>query len=285
MAEGRKTPMPARRKARKRALDVLYEADLRDVPIQATLASALGRIEPPRAGPPAYAVVAGRGRRRAPRPDRRADRRPTPRAGRWTGCRSSTATWPGSRVYELLYVDDIDDAVAITEAVELAKQLSTDDSPRFLNGVLGRIADYTAALSSTTPAEHDNGRDPSRGAAVVYGCGQALEHRPEVVGDQDAVLVEALDQGGRREVVDDRERAQVVGADRQHPAVVVAALLLDGARVLGDEQQVVVGLVVELLQVEHDLAGRLVAHAACPRAAVRRPAPGRSRPARPGATR
>jgi N utilization substance protein B len=45
-------------------------------------------------------------------------------------------------IYELLWVDDIDDPVAITEAVELAKQLSTDDSPRFLNGVLGRIADY-----------------------------------------------------------------------------------------------------------------------------------------------
>jgi N utilization substance protein B len=45
-------------------------------------------------------------------------------------------------VYELLYVDDIDDAVAISEAVELARQMSTDDSPRFLNGVLGRIAEY-----------------------------------------------------------------------------------------------------------------------------------------------
>jgi N utilization substance protein B len=45
-------------------------------------------------------------------------------------------------VFELLHADDIDDAVAISEAVELAKQLSTDDSPRFLNGILGRIAEY-----------------------------------------------------------------------------------------------------------------------------------------------
>jgi N utilization substance protein B len=45
-------------------------------------------------------------------------------------------------VYELLYVDELDDAVAISEAVELARQMSTDDSPRFLNGVLGRIAEY-----------------------------------------------------------------------------------------------------------------------------------------------
>jgi N utilization substance protein B len=41
-----------------------------------------------------------------------------------------------------MYRDEIDDAVAITEAVELARALSTDDSPRFLNGVLGRIAEY-----------------------------------------------------------------------------------------------------------------------------------------------
>jgi N utilization substance protein B len=45
-------------------------------------------------------------------------------------------------VYELLYVSEIDDPVAITEAVELAKQMSTDDSPRFLNGILGRIAEF-----------------------------------------------------------------------------------------------------------------------------------------------
>jgi N utilization substance protein B len=45
-------------------------------------------------------------------------------------------------VFELIYRDEIDDAVAITEAVELAKVLSTEDSPRFLNGVLGRIAEY-----------------------------------------------------------------------------------------------------------------------------------------------
>jgi N utilization substance protein B len=45
-------------------------------------------------------------------------------------------------VFELLYQPDIDDPVAITEAVELAKQMSTDDSPRFLNGILGRIAEF-----------------------------------------------------------------------------------------------------------------------------------------------
>src|SRR6185503_5905891 len=42
-------------------------------------------------------------------------------------------------VYELLWADDVPDAVVIDEAVELAKALSTDDSPAFVNGVLGAI--------------------------------------------------------------------------------------------------------------------------------------------------
>ena len=44
-------------------------------------------------------------------------------------------------VYELMWGDDIPVAVAINEAVELAKELSTDDSGRFVNGLLGRIAE------------------------------------------------------------------------------------------------------------------------------------------------
>ena len=42
-------------------------------------------------------------------------------------------------VYELLWADDVPDAVVIDEAVELAKTLSTDDSPAYVNGVLGAI--------------------------------------------------------------------------------------------------------------------------------------------------
>jgi N utilization substance protein B len=41
--------------------------------------------------------------------------------------------------YELLYADDVPDAVAIDEAVELAARLSTDESAAFINGVLGRL--------------------------------------------------------------------------------------------------------------------------------------------------
>lgn len=44
-------------------------------------------------------------------------------------------------IFELMWGDDIPVAVAINEAVELAKELSTDDSGRFVNGLLGRIAE------------------------------------------------------------------------------------------------------------------------------------------------
>ena len=42
-------------------------------------------------------------------------------------------------VYELLYVDDVPDAVAVSEAMALVRDLSTDDSPQFVNGVLGAV--------------------------------------------------------------------------------------------------------------------------------------------------
>jgi N utilization substance protein B len=42
-------------------------------------------------------------------------------------------------VYELLYVDDVPDAVAVTEAISLVRDLSTDESPTFVNGILGAI--------------------------------------------------------------------------------------------------------------------------------------------------
>jgi N utilization substance protein B len=48
-------------------------------------------------------------------------------------------------VFELLYCDDVPDAVAVSEAVALAADLSTDESPRFVNGLLARIADLRPA--------------------------------------------------------------------------------------------------------------------------------------------
>jgi transcription antitermination protein NusB len=44
-------------------------------------------------------------------------------------------------IYELLWADDVPDGVAISEAVRLAQDLSTDSSPAFVNGLLARIKD------------------------------------------------------------------------------------------------------------------------------------------------
>jgi len=141
MAEGPKTSMPARRKARKRALDVLYEADMRDLPPAQVLVGYLARLSPrPEHLDYAVGLVEGVAAHRD-----RIDELIGSYAEGWTLDRMPVVDRNLARiaVYELLYVDEIDDPVAITEAVELARQMSTDDSPRFLNGLLDRIAEYT----------------------------------------------------------------------------------------------------------------------------------------------
>jgi N utilization substance protein B len=137
----RSTQTPARRKARKRALDVLYEADLRDLPPREVLATYIERIAKPRPDHLDYTVSLVEGV--AQHLDR-IDELISSYAEGWTLARMPVIDRNLARiaVYELLYVSEIDDPVAITEAVELAKQMSTDDSPRFLNGILGRIAEF-----------------------------------------------------------------------------------------------------------------------------------------------
>jgi N utilization substance protein B len=141
MAEAPKTQMPARRKARKRALDVLYEADQRDLPPSEVLLSYLGRIEKPHPDHLDYAISLVEG---VAKNLDRIDELIGSYAEGWTLDRMPVIDRNLARiaVYELLYVPEIDDPVAITEAVELAKQMSTDDSPRFLNGILGRISEF-----------------------------------------------------------------------------------------------------------------------------------------------
>lgn len=48
--------------------------------------------------------------------------------------------------YEVLYAEDVPEPVAISEAVGLAKELSTDDSPKFVNGVLARLFEVKPTL-------------------------------------------------------------------------------------------------------------------------------------------
>jgi transcription antitermination protein NusB len=141
MAEAPKQAMTARRKARKRALDVLYEADLRGVPIAEALEQYVQRLERPHPEHLGYAVRLVEG---VAEHHDRIDELVASYAEGWTLDRMPPVDRNLARiaVYELLYVDEIDAPVAITEAVELARQLSTEDSPRFLNGVLARIAEF-----------------------------------------------------------------------------------------------------------------------------------------------
>ncbi|WP_153505430.1 transcription antitermination factor NusB [Cumulibacter manganitolerans] len=127
--------MSARTKARKRAIDLLFESDLRGTDAVSTAADRLADPDRP-VQPYALTLVEGVATHR-----QRIDELVTTYAEGWTLTRM-----PGvdraiirTAIYELLWVDEVPDAVVIDEAVELAKTLSTDDSPKFVNGLLGRL--------------------------------------------------------------------------------------------------------------------------------------------------
>ena len=134
--------MSARSKARKRALDVLYESELRGNDAVATLADRIQLAEPP-VNDYTIELVEGVQEHRP-----RIDEILAQYAEGWTVDRMPDVDRAVLRlgVYELLWRADVPDAVAIDEAVELAKTLSTDESPRFVNGVLGRVLKDRAAL-------------------------------------------------------------------------------------------------------------------------------------------
>jgi N utilization substance protein B len=125
----------ARSKARKRALDVLFEADQRGLDAVSVLAERVRRADPP---VPEYAVeiVEGVSVHRE-----RIDELLATYAQGWTVDRMPGVDRALLRLssWELLYNDDVPDAVAIDEAVELARSLSTDESPAFVNGLLARL--------------------------------------------------------------------------------------------------------------------------------------------------
>lgn len=127
--------MAARRKARKRALDLLYESELRGLDPVTMVAERVALANPP---VPEYAVSLIEG---VTKEQARIDEVIATYAEGWTLPRMPAVDRGLLRiaVYELLWCDDVPDAVAVDEAVELAKELSTDDSPRFINGLLGRI--------------------------------------------------------------------------------------------------------------------------------------------------
>jgi transcription antitermination protein NusB len=125
----------ARSKARKRAVDVLYESDARGVPSTTTLAERIALADPP-VNEYTVSLVEGIEANRT-----RIDEILAEYAEGWTIPRMPGVDRAVLRlgVYELLWREDVPDAVTIDEAVELAKSLSTDESPRFVNGVLARV--------------------------------------------------------------------------------------------------------------------------------------------------
>ena len=133
---------PARSKARKRALDILFEADQRDSPVLDLLAERIALGSPPVS---AYAADLVRG---VTAHAARIDELISQYAEGWTLDRMPAVDRNVLRigVYELLWADDVPDAVAISEAVLLAQDLSTEGSPAFVNGLLARIAKLKPSL-------------------------------------------------------------------------------------------------------------------------------------------
>ena len=135
--------MSARSKARTRALDILFEADQRGINAETLLDERL-RDSESRAGNNPYTADLVRGV-----------------VGRWNDINAALTDYsqgwtlermPADRAilrlgaWEVLWNDEIPDAVAISEAVALASDLSTDESPAFVNGLLGRLAEVKATI-------------------------------------------------------------------------------------------------------------------------------------------
>lgn len=135
--------MGARSKARKRALDVLYESDLRGSDPVSTLSERLLQSDPPI---PEYSVELVEG---VLAHRERIDELLATYAVGWTLDRMPAVDRNILRIgaFELLWRDDVPDAVVLDEAVELARGLSTDESPKFVNGLLAALLDIKDTIT------------------------------------------------------------------------------------------------------------------------------------------
>ena len=126
--------MSARRKARKRALDFLYEADIRG----ATALSLLSErpAEELSQGDYVRELIVGVEEHLS-----KIDELITTYAQGWDMDRMPAIDRNILRIalFEILWISNLDDEIAVSEAVEIATELSTDDSAKYINGVLGRI--------------------------------------------------------------------------------------------------------------------------------------------------
>ena len=142
--------MATRSKARRRALEVLYEADLKDADPARVLAERVARVQQmtaqdtdPRLGDYAIELVSGV----AEHIDRIDSLIETYAIG-WTLDRMPPVDRNILRigVFELLWGADVPEVVAIDEAVGLAQQMSTEESPQFVNGLLDRLRELKPTL-------------------------------------------------------------------------------------------------------------------------------------------
>jgi N utilization substance protein B len=159
--------MAARSKARKRALDILFESELRGLPTLELLSERQSTGEVP-VQPYAAELVRG-----VATHSERIDELISWNLVDWTMERLPAVDRNILRigVYELLWADGVPDGVAISESVALAQDLSTDNSPSFVNGVLARIKAEKPTLSLDPEAsafaagdddddDDDDDRDP-----------------------------------------------------------------------------------------------------------------------------
>ncbi|WP_460867014.1 transcription antitermination factor NusB [Rhodococcus aerolatus] len=154
----------ARRKARRRAVDLLFEAETRGVdPVEIAHERVTMSAGDPSVAPVNdYTVVLVSGVRDE---GARLDDVIAENLREWTLDRLPAVDRAVLRVaaWELLHADDVPPAVAVDEAVELARDLSTDDSPRFVNGVLGQLvllAPQVRAAAAATASSARGDRAP-----------------------------------------------------------------------------------------------------------------------------
>ncbi|GGF35927.1 N utilization substance protein B [Marmoricola endophyticus] len=144
--------MGARTKARKRALDLLFASEVRGRSAVEALEEEVTQAVAPKAGVDArpvadYTGVLVRG---VTEHRERIDELLSTYSREWSLARMPSVDRNVLRlgVFEVLWVDDVPDAVAVSEALGLVRDLSTDESPAFVNGVLGTIVRDKAELAA-----------------------------------------------------------------------------------------------------------------------------------------
>ena len=141
--------MSARSKARKRALDILYEADMRGLDAREVLGSQVRRRA--EAGDAELNAYAGELVDGVVEHAERIDELLSTYSQGWTIERMPAVDRAILRLgcFEVMWRDDIPDPVAIAEAVALAQDLSTEESAAFVNGLLGRLAEVKPRVMPT----------------------------------------------------------------------------------------------------------------------------------------